>query len=205
MTVARIARQLNRTHRQAGGRWTAPLVLLTDRRRLADPEAAARRLPAGSAVILRDYDAPDRLALALRLRRLTRERRLLLLVAADWRLAARIGADGVHLPEGMAGGGRLAPLLGRQRRTGRLLTAAAHSRAALARAAELTADAVLLSPVFPTASHPEATVLGSMGFRRLARRAELSVVALGGITAANALRLSGSAAAAIAGISGLAG
>lgn len=202
MTLAQFARHLNRRSRAAH---LPPLILLTDRRRLADPAAAAARLPPGSAVILRDYDDPDRAALARRLRRITRARRVLLLVAGDFRLAAAVDADGVHLPEGMARHGLLGPLLDWRRRAGKLLTVAAHSRGALARAAAIGADAALLSPVFATASHPGNDVLGPLKFRRLAAGASLPVVALGGIDTGTVRCLLGSGAAGVAGIGGLGG
>ena len=79
-----------------------PLILMTDARRLPNPLAAIRRLASGSALILRHYEAPDRQELAKRLARECRRRGIRLLIAADWRLAAAVGADGIHLPEGLA-------------------------------------------------------------------------------------------------------
>lgn len=99
------------------------------------------------------------------LKRLCRQRGLLLLVAADARLARAIGADGLHLPESLVA----APGWQRFKRPGWLVTAAAHSGAAIARAFSHGADAVLVSPVFPTASHPGGPALGLLRFARLAR------------------------------------
>ncbi|WP_343868577.1 thiamine phosphate synthase, partial [Caenispirillum bisanense] len=56
-------------------------------------------------------------------------------------------------------------------------------------AAVLGADAALLSPVFPTRSHPGAATLGPWRFSLWAGAARLPVVALGGVTAATARRL----------------
>ena len=198
--LADLARALNFHSRSR--RRLPPLALLTDQGRLADPLGAARRLPAGSLVILRHYDAPDRPILAARLGRLCRARRLVLVVAGDLGLAIQLNA-GLHLPEGLAKAAsprlRLWHLRG-----GGLLTVAAHSAAALRRGRRLGADAALLSPVFPTASHPEAAGLGPLAFRCLCRQAGVPVYALGGITARTAPRLTGSGAAGIAAISGLA-
>ncbi|MFC3674403.1 thiamine phosphate synthase [Ferrovibrio xuzhouensis] len=185
------------------------LLLLTDSRRLPDPLPAAARLPRGSGVILRHYEWPraQRLALAIELARLCRRRGLLLLVAGDAGLALAAGAAGVHLPEGL---GHLAAGLRRQRR-GWIVTQAAHGAGAVARAARIGtarngADAVLVSPVFPTASHPGAAGLGVVRFAALAMQAArngLAVYALGGVTAANARRLCGIPLAGLAGISGM--
>lgn len=186
MTLAEAARRFKST---AGGHSPPTLVLITDSVRLPDPLPAIARLPAGSAVILRHYDIQGRARLARRIGYLVRRRRLLLLVAGDWRLAAAIGADGVHLPEFMARHDVLAPLLGWRRRQGALLTVACHSPAALARARALKADAALLSPVFPTPSHPHAPGLGPLRFALWRQRAGLPVLALGGVTARSIRRL----------------
>lgn len=194
-TLAKLARRLNSRSR------LPPLILVTDAARLPDPLAVAARLPAGCAVLLRHYEDAGRLALGRRLARLCRARRLPLLVAGDVGLAAALRADGVHLPEGLARSGAAAARLWARRRGG-LLTAAAHSRAALRRAGTLGADAALLSPVFPTASHPGAPTLGPRRFARLARGARLPVYALGGVTAARLAALRHSGAAGIATVGG---
>lgn len=189
-TLAEHARRLNR-----GG--VPPLVLMTDPR--VDPLPRLDRLPPGSAVILRHYGRPERAGLGLRLRRRCRARRLRFLVANDVRLAAALRADGLHLAEGVA---RLAAaaLAWRRARCG-CLSVAAHGRTALRRARRLGADWATLSPVFPTASHPGAPVLGVRRFAALARGAGLPVLALGGVTADTARRLRG--AAGVATVSGV--
>jgi thiamine-phosphate pyrophosphorylase len=48
---------------------------------------------------------------------------------------------------------------------------------------------VILSPVFPTRSHPGAPALGPLRWAALARRAAGPVVALGGVDGARARRL----------------
>jgi thiamine-phosphate pyrophosphorylase len=167
------------------------LYLLGDPQRLPDPRAAAARLPRGAAVLARGL-APAVLA---GLAAIARQRHLILVVAGDGRLALRYGA-GLHLPDRRATAGLLPFLLARRRRP-LLLTLAAHGRAGLARARRLGADAVLLSPVFPTASHPGAPALGPLRWAALARSARghangdagQAVVALGGVGAANAGRL----------------
>ncbi|MDP6705440.1 MAG: thiamine phosphate synthase [Alphaproteobacteria bacterium] len=197
VTLADLARRLNSRH----GRGHRPpaLVLMTDSRRLPDPAPAIMRLPADAMVVFRHYEDPDREAKAAALLVLCRRRRLPLLVAGDWRLAARLGADGVHLPEALAG----AAAAIRRRRRWRV-TAAAHSEAALRRAADAGVDAVLLSPVFATRSHPGARTLGPRRFARLVRQVEVPVYALGGVDRATAPRLLGSGAVGIAAIGGLA-
>jgi len=62
---------------------------------------------------------------------------------------------------------------------------------------------VLLSPVFPTRSHPGGKVLGALRFRLLAARSRLPVLALGGMNARRARALRGFGWAAIDGLAGL--
>ncbi|HKJ74407.1 MAG TPA: thiamine phosphate synthase, partial [Alphaproteobacteria bacterium] len=201
-TLAKQALKLNcaahRAVRRAwrrNGRPLPPLIMMTDAARLGDPLETLDALPRGSLVILRDYDHPQRARLAARLARACRRRGLLLSVAGSGRLAARIRADGLHLPEGLAR--RAAAWRSRKEW---LITTAAHSLPAIRRAETFGADAVLLSPVFPTASHPGGDVLGVLRFARLVREARLPVYALGGISPGSARRLNGSGAAGLAGI-----
>jgi thiamine-phosphate pyrophosphorylase len=199
-SLAELARRLKRTE---AARRLPPLILMTDAVRLPDPEAAIARLPRGAAVILRHRDAAERGRLARRLAAPCRRRGLTLIIAADARLADAVRAGGLHLSEAMLRhGGRGWRLW---RRPGWLVTAAAHSPAAIRAAAGAGVDAVLLSPVFPTASHPAAAALGPLRFAALVRQSPIPVYALGGVTAATAPRLAGSGAAGFAAIGGLAG
>ena len=200
MTLANAARLLNATARRS---WRGPsLLLVTDEARLPDPLPAIARLPAGAGVVVRQYGEDHRLALATAIAVLARRRRLVLLVAGDWRLAARLGAQGLHLPEGLARHGVLAPALGWRRQRRALLSMACHSPAALGRAATLGADAALLSPAFATASHVGAKPIGPLRFGLWAKRARLPVLALGGLTRLTARRLPRGAAAGLAAIGG---
>ncbi len=171
---------------------------MTDERRLPDPVAAVEALPRGSAVILRHYTAPGRHLLARRLAAVCAVRGIRLLIGGDAGLAQAVGAQGVHLPEYLARRGACP-----RRRPGWLVTAAAHSPAALCRAARAGADAALLSPVFPTASHPGVPPLGPWRFAAWCRRSPIPVYALGGVSAANARRLILAGAVGLAGIDGL--
>lgn len=179
-----------------------PIVwVVTDTKRMANPEKIVRSLPRGTGVILRHYDVPKRSGLAQRLATLCRARGLKFLVGGDWRLAARVGADGVHLSDdaarsGLAAGGRL----WRRGKASRLLTVSAHGARGLQRGAELRASAALLGPVFRTASHPRRAPLGNLRMALMIRAARLPVLALGGVTTANIKKLHGAGIAGIAGI-----
>lgn len=189
-------------HAARSKRGTLPsLFLMTDESRAGDLEAALHGLPRGAGVIFRHYGVPDRAALALRLRRLARARGLVFLVAGDARLAARVRADGFHAPEALA---QLIPAA-RRAMPGGLITAAAHGEQGLISANHYGADAALLSPVFPTQSHPGAPALGPVRFAALASRSALPVIAMGGIDAMTARRLTGMQIAGFAAIGALMG
>ena len=71
----------------------------------------------------------------------------------------------------------------------RSISAAAHSERAALLGKYL--DAIFLSPVFPTASHPSAVALLPARANKLAEAFQIPVYALGGVTARNALLLHG--------------
>jgi 8-oxo-dGTP diphosphatase len=96
------------------------------------------------------------------------------LVNGDEALARRCGADGVHLPSE-----RLMRL--KQRPATRIWAASCHDVAELAQAARFSADFVVLSPVLPTPTHPDAAGMGWEKFAALVKNYPLPVYALGGM------------------------
>jgi thiamine-phosphate pyrophosphorylase len=125
---------------------------MTDERMGEGLWPALQRLPKGAGVIFRHYVTPpaERRALYDRVRSVAKRRRLMLLLAGSPRVAVGWRADGAH--------GR-SP----HRRTSRRLirTAPAHSARELHAARH--ADLALVSPVFPTRSHPGSKALGPAG------------------------------------------
>jgi thiamine-phosphate pyrophosphorylase len=152
---------------------------MTDPKRTPNPERIVARLPAGFGVIFRHFGAKDRYKIGERLARLCRRKRLVLLVSADPDLARAIRADGVHWPE--------TKLSGVRKRNSRWIeTTSAHSRLAVARAARLSVDAVIVSAIFPSASKSAGKPIGPLTFRALTRNVRLPVYSLGGVNADNA-------------------
>ena len=174
-------RLLGWARRVKHGKWP-PLFLFSDPARM-DVLALARTLPPGlCGVVFRHDGAPDRAALARRLRAICRARRLVLVIAGDAKLALALQA-GLHL----RGGAR--PDLTRLPRHA-LRTASAHDVRELRRARDNAANIVFISPAFPTRSHPGAAALGAYRWRRLARRAApAKAYALGGVDGPSARRL----------------
>ena len=151
-------------------------VLLSDARNDERLESAISRLPRGSALVFRHYHlfpAARRARFAV-LRRLCQRRGVLIITAGEARGWRSDGHYGAPQTLGRAPGLRLAT---------------AHSLAEIGAAVRARASAVLLSPVFPTRSHPGAPVLGPLRFLLLARRSPLPVIALGGMNRARAARL----------------
>jgi thiamine-phosphate pyrophosphorylase len=169
------------------------LWLLSDARNDAGLEAALQRLPRGSGFIYRHYHLSDqeRVARWFDLLRLVRARGHVAILADSSLTAREWGADGIY------GAPRaLYPT------THDLLTlATAHDLAEVGLANRMRADALLLSPAFPTRSHPDAAALGPLRFRRLAAHARMPVIALGGMTPGTARRLDWPRWAAIDGLS----
>lgn len=152
--------------------------LLTDARNDAALEAILRRLPRGSGLVFRHYHlpAPERRARFDALARLARSRGHRVVLSGSAAQARRWGADGAYgAPTELAPGQAM------------LRLATAHSLRELRLARR--ADAVLLSPVFPTRSHPGGKVLGPVRFRLLAAHAPCPVIALGGVNRRTAKRL----------------
>ncbi len=168
------------------------LWLLSDERNDAVLERALERLPRGSGFVYRHYHLPpeQRIGRWFTLACIARARGHVLILADDAITALEWGADGLYGPPRA-----LYPTRG-------LLTlATAHSLAEIGLANRLKADAVLLSPAFPTRSHPAAAALGPLRFRLLASHAQMPVIALGGMTAHTAHRLQWPRWAAIDGLS----
>lgn len=165
------------------------MLFFTDPLRTPMPGATAARLPSGCGVVFRAFGAADATEQGRALARICRRRRLVLLVGADPALAARLNADGVHLPQRLAGRAGLVRAL----RARFLVTAAAHDLPAALRARRAGVDALVISPVFASNSPSAGRPMGALALARLARAARIPVYALGGVRVgtARALRLTG--------------
>ncbi|QTN19951.1 thiamine phosphate synthase [Brevundimonas sp. AJA228-03] len=174
-----------------------PLLFFTDPRRTPRPWEIVARMPAGSGVVYRSFGANDARDTADRLRTVTAERGMALLIGMDSALAEAVGADGLHLPERALSAAYA--LSGR--RPDWILTAAVHSVEAALAARDL--DAVVLSPVFPAGGASSArTALGVQALADVA--ANRPVIALGGITADTVADLVRTGATGVAAVSSIA-
>lgn len=162
-----------------------PLVLFSDEDRMSNPEAAMRALPDGSTILVRARQPKRRCQLARYAKNLAAKRDLAVFVADDPAMARRLGLA-LHLPEKSH-----RKLMRWQAKTGLCATASAHTLRAASHALALGARAIFLSPVFPTASHPNGPHLGAVRARLMARQLPGPVYALGGVSARKAGLLEG--------------
>ncbi len=165
--------------------------LVSDARNDAMLEAVLARLPRGSGLIFRHYHlAPARRRRRFAvLLRLARRKGHSVALSDSARAARRWGADAAYGPPGRLARGPALP---------RLVTA--HNLRELGAARRARAIAVLLSPVFPSRSHPGRSVLGPLRFRLLGAYSPAPVIALGGMNPRTARRSGASAWAAVDGL-----
>jgi thiamine-phosphate pyrophosphorylase len=153
------------------------LWLLTDERQGKALWQALSELPRGSGVILRHYslDRAKRLSFLLTASRIARRRGLVVLTGGEqllhpWQVSGRYGSS-------------------RHRVKGKLLAWPAHNLKEIRAGERSHADFILLSPLFPTRSHPSVKALGCLGFAKLVRATALPVIALGGVRREDQRRL----------------
>lgn len=144
--------------------------LMTDERMGDRLWPALDRLPRGAGVVFRHHatSAGERKRLMNRVHAVVRRRRLVLVVAGA---GHGVGA-GTHNGRGRG-----------------LRTRSAHSRVEALAAVRAGADAVFVSPVFATRSHPGARALGTVRLGMMIRDLPVPAIALGGVTKARARSL----------------
>jgi len=149
------------------------LWLLSDARNDTGLEDGLKALPRRSGFVFRHYhlaeaDRFDRFQIV---NDVARSCDHLVILSAPQALAKKWGADGVYgsADEFAASDGLMC-------------IATAHNGYEIEAANAAGADAIMLSPVFSTRSHPGAPVLGPFGFSVLAQQADRPVIALGGMT-----------------------
>lgn len=162
-----------------------PQWLFSDERLTIGVVRLAALLPPGSGIVLRhdSLAAGARWRLLRRLIRTARSRGLTILLADTPDMAQRLGADGVHLRQHDARRAEQA------HRLGLAVTMPVHDAREARRARRAKADAVFISPLHLTRSHPGAQALGLAEWLRLARLAGGQPIALGGMTPTRARAL----------------
>jgi len=141
------------------------------------------------AILVREKELTSAklLALASRLRDITRTYQARLIIHTQADVAHAVDADGVHVASSNM---NTIPSIRSWLNNSKMsVSASCHNAEELAQARQTGADFVMLAPVFPTQSHPGAPSLGVDAFQRLATQADIPIIALGGITTGNYQKL----------------
>jgi len=180
------------------------LLLITDHARFAGEDffvKAEFALRGGvDAILVREkqMNSARLLAFCARLRDMTRTYNARLFIHTQADVAAAVDADGVHVAASDIP--RIASIRRWLDRSEMSVSASCHHAEELIAAAQTGADFALLSPVFPTHTHPGAAHLGVARFKGLAAQSPLPVIALGGIGVQNRGELAGFSVAVISAI-----
>lgn len=179
----------------APGMTLPSLVYITDYN-ASDPFWVIPKLPFPTLVVIRDYNHPERSSYIKKLATICRAVQQPFLIAGAASLAIPPYARGIHLPQHQA---QEATSL-RQMHPTWWITSSAHTQEEIEYTNTLPLDALFISPIFSTASHPTAPALGIKKFKTLIPHSKHPVYALGGITADNCSLLDSSGAYGIASI-----
>jgi thiamine-phosphate pyrophosphorylase len=176
----------------------SPLLVVTDRHQVHRPleQVVAEAVSAGARWVWlrdRDLDPAERRRLALGLADIVQSAGGLLSIGGDIGLAAEIRAGAVHLPD-VAGIAQARQALG----ASVLVGLSAHSMVDVTSAQAAGADYVTLSPIYETTSKPGYGPALGIEAVRLAAKASIAIVGLGGISAENAAAVRGAGAAGVA-------
>jgi len=180
------------------------LTLITDTSRLSKKaffDKVEQALSGGvDAVLVREktLTSAKLLALASRLRMMTQAYQAQLIIHSQADVAAAVNADGVHLPSREINS--IASVQEWLMQAKITVSVSCHNADELHEAHAMGADYAMLSPVFPTMTHPGAAHLGVEAFDTLVAKAALPIIALGGITTANCPTLQGKRLAVIGSI-----
>ncbi len=157
----------------------------TNRKRCADLSSVIKNLPKNSAIIFREYDleAPEREKLATEIMQICRKYGHKILIGKNLELARKLRADGVHFSDHDQ-----LPLqiLNRKNLPQKfILSVACHNFLSVLKLRKLKIDAIFISPIFLTKSHPNAQPLGLQRLSRIILKTKSSIYALGGVNSQN--------------------
>ncbi|MFQ5519700.1 MAG: thiamine phosphate synthase, partial [Mariprofundus sp.] len=143
----------------------------------------------------KEMDSARLLAFSARLREVTGTAGARLIIHSQADIALAVDADGVHLSS------REIHSISDVRRwladPAKTVSVSCHNAEELQQASKYGADYAMLSPLFPTKSHPGAAHLGVEKFHKLVSSVDFPVIALGGITTENCQSMSGTPLAVI--------
>lgn len=182
------------------------LYAVTDRRWLSEGEALAEYLEAVlkagvTCVQLREKNSTqeERLREAQAIKPLCAAYHVPFIINDDVATAKAVDADGVHVGQDDTSVLEARAVLG----PGKIIGASAHNAEEARRAAQQGADYLGAGAVFGSSTKQDASYLPIETLREIRQAVDLPIVAIGGISEANILKLSGSGADGVAVISAL--
>lgn len=168
------------------------VIIIFNEKKFNKEKYSLLKIPKGSAILLRSYNSKERMETAKKLLKFCKINKLKLLIARDIKLARKIKADGVHLPQYMIYNKSIVNWQNfnlMKIKLNWVVTAAAHNKKTLYEAKKKRIDAALLSPVFRTKSHPNRNKLGIARLANWIKEIKIPVYALGGINLDNIIYL----------------
>ena len=140
-------------------------------------------------VIIREkaMNSAHLLAFSSRARALTQQYQAKLIIHSHADIAQAVGADGIHLASKDVN--EIPAIRKWLKHAPFSISTSCHNLNELEQAQRAGADFAMLSPVFPTQSHPNAPALGIDAFHQIANKSPLPTIALGGIDSSNRQQL----------------
>lgn len=181
------------------------LYAVTDRSWLGEEtlyEQAKKALAGGVTFLQLREKALERDAFvqeALEIKKLCEKYNVPFLIDDDVELALETGADGVHVGQSDAEAAEVRNRLG----AGKILGVSAQTVEQALRAEESGADYLGVGAVFPTGTKPDAKAVSYETLKEICAAVRIPVVAIGGISKDNILKLSGSGICGVAVISAI--
>ena len=160
------------------------IIIIFDEKEFIEKKFELLKIPRGSAILFRSYDTKSRKKVAKEVLKFCKIKGLKLLISSDVRMAREINANGIHLPEYMINDQskiNWKNFKAWKTKLKWMVTAAAHNKKTLYKIPGHIIDAVLLSPIFLTKSHPKQIHLGVSKLIKMVHEIKIPIYALGGI------------------------
>tara|TARA_Y100000590_G_scaffold169214_1_gene193842 strand:+ start:902 stop:1534 length:633 start_codon:yes stop_codon:yes gene_type:complete len=163
------------------------VIIIFDDKSFDEKKFLKLKLPKNSAFLFRSYEIKKRKKIAKELLKFCKMKKVKLLIGSDIKLAVDINADGIHFPEYMIKKNKInwSDIKNAKSTKKLIITTAVHNEKSLKKTENLDIDAALLSPVFPSKSHPNSKSLGIKKFSKIVKNTKLPIYALGGINIKN--------------------
>ncbi|MEE2705349.1 MAG: thiamine phosphate synthase [Pseudomonadota bacterium] len=175
------------------------IIVFTDDKCILSPIELAKVIPINWGILIRNYQAPNRKELICSAAKICKQRGIFFIIANDLKLALSLKASGLHLSEYHFSRNILSTIFIHSSKL--QITTSAHTFHKITQSNLYKFDAIFLSPIFKTQSHPTQSGLGIHRFIALSKKTSVNTLALGGIRLDDYNRLSNFGLYGIGGIS----